>query len=142
MKTALISLDELYLFVRVAKSHFINLVAKEEGMTPSAVSQAIFRLEKDVGFELFQRESRPLKLIAAGKRLLEEAPKLLLTAKELPLKLKRTSPKTQKPRSFRSHITFRDFRVGDSHDGSLGHEGAVSKSRNTQHREFAHETSS
>lgn len=73
MKTALISLDELYLFVRVAKSHFINLVAKEEGMTPSAVSQA---------------------------------------------------------------------RVGDSHDGSLGHEGAVSKSRNTQHREFAHETSS
>ena len=88
MKTALISLDELYLFVRVAKSHFINLVAKEEGMTPSAVSQAIFRLEKDVGFELFQRESRPLKLIAAGKRLLEEAPKLLLTAKELPLKLK------------------------------------------------------
>ena len=88
MKTALISLEELYLFVRVAKSHFINLVAKEEGMTPSAVSQAIFRLEKDVGFELFQRESRPLKLIAAGKRLLEEAPKLLLTAKELPLKLK------------------------------------------------------
>ena len=41
-----------------------------------------------MGFELFQRESRPLKLIAAGKRLLEEAPKLLLTAKELPLKLK------------------------------------------------------
>lgn len=89
MSSDLLNLYALHLFVRVAECRYIKVVAKEEGLTPSAVSQALSRLEKDIGVPLFIHDARPLKLSIMGQSLLHEAPKLLASARGLKLRLSR-----------------------------------------------------
>lgn len=91
LRPELLNLTALHLFVRVAERRYIKDVAQEEGLTPSAVSQAIAKLEADLGVELFLHDARPLKLTALGQALLQEAPHLLAAARELKLRLSERS---------------------------------------------------
>lgn len=61
------------------------------GMTQSAVSQTISKLETALGTRLFDRAMRPLGLTPSGKLLLQEGSRLLAAAKTLAIEVREGS---------------------------------------------------
>lgn len=62
-------LDALVVFVRVAEERNFRAAADRLGVTRSAVSQTIRRLEERLGIALVQRTTRSVSLTEAGERL-------------------------------------------------------------------------
>ncbi len=87
----MIDLRLLKIFTEVVKHRFVNVAAEKLKITPSAVSQAISVLEKDLGQKLFERDSRPLSLTTSGRVLFLEGEDLLIQANEVEGRLKRKS---------------------------------------------------
>lgn len=58
--------------VAVSRTGTVHAAASERGYTPSAISQQIKRLERDLGVRLVDRAGRGLVLTAAGRRLVDE----------------------------------------------------------------------
>ena len=75
-------LGELKAFVTVAAEHSFSRAAIKLCRTPPAVSQAIRRLEEDLGERLFDRSTKCATLTQAGDALLPEAIRLLRLADE------------------------------------------------------------
>lgn len=63
-------LDGLVVFLRVAESRSFRLAAKQLGISPSAVSQAVRALEARIGVPLLARTTRSVGLTEAGQRLI------------------------------------------------------------------------
>jgi DNA-binding transcriptional LysR family regulator len=72
-----IDADQLLAFVTVARERGFSRAARRLGRTQSAVSQAIARLEADLGGRLFLRGGRGAELTAAGRALLGGAQRIL-----------------------------------------------------------------
>ncbi len=72
-----LDLKGLHAFLTVAEHKTVRKAADILGMTPSAVSQSIASLEMQLGVELFDRETRPMRLTSAGRRLLLDGSRLL-----------------------------------------------------------------
>ncbi|MCP3165465.1 LysR family transcriptional regulator [Myxococcus qinghaiensis] len=70
---ALTPLNELAVFVSVARHKSFTRAAKELGVSTSAVSQSVKLLEERVHQALFFRTTRNVSLTDAGQRLLERA---------------------------------------------------------------------
>ncbi|MGU3494016.1 LysR family transcriptional regulator [Xanthobacteraceae bacterium A53D] len=66
-------LDALAVFARVAEARSFRAAADRLGVTRSAVSQTIRRLEERVGTALLQRTTRSVHLTETGRLLLEQA---------------------------------------------------------------------
>jgi LysR family transcriptional regulator, glycine cleavage system transcriptional activator len=62
-------LRTLRAFEAAARHHSFSAAANELGVTPTAISHQIRRLEEACGVRLFQRRPRPLLLTSAGARL-------------------------------------------------------------------------
>src|SRR5688572_31051417 len=75
-------LGELKVFVTVATEHSFSRAAIKLCRTQPAVSQAVRRLEEDLGELLFDRSTKSAKLTQAGDALLPEAIQLLRMADE------------------------------------------------------------
>jgi DNA-binding transcriptional LysR family regulator len=75
-------LGELRVFVTVATEHSFSRAAVKLCRTQPAVSQAVRRLEEDLGELLFDRSLKSAKLTQAGDALLPEAIQLLRMADE------------------------------------------------------------
>jgi len=75
-------LGELKVFVTVATEHSFSRAAVKLCRTQPAVSQAVRRLEEDLGEPLFDRSTKSAKLTQAGDALLPEAIQLLRMADE------------------------------------------------------------
>src|SRR5687767_8661361 len=75
-------LGELKVFVTVATEHSFSRAAIKLCRTQPAVSQAVRRLEEDLGELLFDRSTKSAKLTPAGDALLPEAIQLLRMADE------------------------------------------------------------
>jgi DNA-binding transcriptional LysR family regulator len=75
-------LGELRVFVTVATEHSFSRAAIKLCRTQPAVSQAVRRLEEDLGELLFDRSSKSAKLTQAGDALLPDAIRLLRMADE------------------------------------------------------------
>ena len=75
-------LGELKVFVTVATEHSFSRAAVKLCRTQPAVSQAVRRLEEDLGERLFDRSLKSAKLTQAGNTLLPEAIQLLRMADE------------------------------------------------------------
>lgn len=71
------SLGSIGLFVRVAERLGFSAVARELGLSPSAVGKAVARLEERLGVRLFNRSTRTLALTAEGERFLERCRRIL-----------------------------------------------------------------
>ncbi|GAA3920763.1 LysR family transcriptional regulator [Litoribacillus peritrichatus] len=63
-------IPSLLVFAEVANQQSFTGAAKHLGMSKSAISQQISRLESDIGQQLLSRNTRGMSLTAAGKRLL------------------------------------------------------------------------
>lgn len=75
-------LQDLKAFVTVAEERSFSVAARKLHRTQPAVSQAIRRVEEDLGDRLFDRSSRNGTLTEAGALLLEHARRLLRMADE------------------------------------------------------------
>ncbi|MEO3808240.1 LysR family transcriptional regulator [Sphaerisporangium sp. B11E5] len=73
-------LRDIECFARVARHLGFSRAAAELGMSQPAVSQAVARLERQLGVVLFERTSRAVRLTPAGAALLPYADTLLETA--------------------------------------------------------------
>jgi DNA-binding transcriptional LysR family regulator len=67
------SLQTLQVFLAVAQKRSFTQAARELGVTPSAVSQAVRQLEAQVGVALLSRTTRSVALTEAGRAVLEGA---------------------------------------------------------------------
>lgn len=63
-------LPSLLMFAEVAKQQSFTLAAKQLGMSKSAMSQQVKRLEAHIGQQLLSRHTRGMSLTAAGEKLL------------------------------------------------------------------------
>ena len=63
-------LPALLIFAEVANQQSFTLAAKQLGMSKSAISQQLKRLEEDIGQQLLSRHTRGMSLTAAGEKLL------------------------------------------------------------------------
>jgi DNA-binding transcriptional LysR family regulator len=63
-------LPALLIFAEVANAQSFTLAAKQLGMSKSAISQQLKRLEEDIGQQLLSRHTRGMSLTAAGEKLL------------------------------------------------------------------------
>lgn len=75
-------LKSLDVFLNVADAGSMTTASRRLGVTQSAISQQIKLLEAELGSALFDRQSRPLVLTAAGVALYQRAGRLVLDAKE------------------------------------------------------------
>jgi DNA-binding transcriptional LysR family regulator len=72
-----VDLAQLRAFVAVAEELHFGRAAERLHVVPSAVSQHVSRLERELGGRLFDRTSRRVELTAAGRTLLREARSVL-----------------------------------------------------------------
>jgi len=63
-------LPSLLIFAEIANKRSFTLAAKQFGMSKSAISQQLKRLEEEIGQQLLSRHTRGMSLTAAGERLL------------------------------------------------------------------------
>ena len=73
----MLDVDALITFVAVIDAGSFSAAAERLGQTPSGVSRAVARLEKQLGMALIHRTTRRLDLSAEGAWLLERARRLL-----------------------------------------------------------------
>ena len=73
-------MQELVAFVRVAESGSFSAAARLQGITPSAISRQVARLEKVMAVSLLQRSTRQLRLTPAGLEVLEQGRQMLACA--------------------------------------------------------------
>nr|WP_298373617.1 LysR family transcriptional regulator [uncultured Halomonas sp.] len=74
---------DLKVFEKVAELGSIQSAADRVGLTPSAVTRVIQRLENDLGAELFDRTAKPLKLTSSGRLALVHARRVLASVSEM-----------------------------------------------------------
>ncbi|GAA5176722.1 hypothetical protein GCM10025771_12160 [Niveibacterium umoris] len=75
-------LADLRLFLAATRHPSLQAAASEQHLTPSALSKAIRRLEEDLRTPLFDRQSKSLRLNAAGERLRQRALDLVHLAEQ------------------------------------------------------------
>lgn len=73
-------MQELVAFVRVAEAGSFSAGARQCGMTPSAVSRQVARLEKVMGLSLLRRTTRQLRLTEAGIAVLAHGREMVAAA--------------------------------------------------------------
>jgi molybdate transport repressor ModE-like protein len=68
----MIDLSAVDALLAIARTGTVHAAATDLGFTPSAVSQQIKRLERDLGARLLERAGRGVVLTAAGRRVVDE----------------------------------------------------------------------
>jgi len=74
---AMMNLTSLYAFQQVARTGSFTAAGEALGISASAVSKAIMRLEKELGIKLLHRTTRSLSLTGDGKKLAERTDNVL-----------------------------------------------------------------
>lgn len=76
-------LTGLFAFARAASLGSYTAAARALGISPSAVSKSVQRLERDLGVPLFTRTTRSLALTEEGRNLHDRASRLLRDVEEI-----------------------------------------------------------
>ena len=84
-------LRHLRYFVAVGEEQHYGRAAQRLGIAQPALSRQIQDLEKELGFTLFDRLPRAVKLSAAGKSYLSDARRILLEVEEAKLRAERVA---------------------------------------------------
>ncbi|WP_434666359.1 LysR family transcriptional regulator [Klebsiella sp. B345] len=75
-------LSDLALFVQIVDHGSFSAVARLNGVTPSAISRSVTRLEHEMGCKLLQRSTRKLRLSDAGESVYSHALDMLASARQ------------------------------------------------------------
>ncbi len=103
-------IHELVAFVRVAEAGSFSAAARRHGMTPSAVSRQVARLEKTMGVSLMQRTTRHMRLTEAGMEVLQQGREMVAAAEasmrvaEGHVGLPRGLVRISAPKAFARHV--------------------------------------
>lgn len=76
-------LTDMSVFVRVVESGSFSAAARALGMTPSAVSRQVSRLERALSSKLLERNTRNLRLTEFGAQAFERCQRMLASATEV-----------------------------------------------------------
>ncbi len=87
-----LTLDQLRVLAAVAETNSFGKAALRLNRVQSAISQSIAKLEQQLGFRVFERGSRPVRLTPEGKAILEDAH--LVIQKTLDLSIRAESFRT------------------------------------------------
>ena len=85
------NLGSIGIFVRVAERLGFSAVARDLGVSPSAVGKAVARLEARLGVRLFHRSTRTLALTAEGEKFLERCRRILCEVEAAELEMTQAS---------------------------------------------------
>jgi DNA-binding transcriptional LysR family regulator len=103
-------MHELVAFVRVAEAGSFSVVARQLGVTPSAISRQVARLEKVMGVALLQRTTRQLRVTEAGLAVLEHG-RIMVSAARATLQVAeghvgapRGLVRVSSPKAFSRHV--------------------------------------
>ncbi|RYY76673.1 MAG: LysR family transcriptional regulator [Gammaproteobacteria bacterium] len=75
-------LDAIRIYLAVAETGNLSKVAKARGLAVSSISRKIDSLETELGFKLFNRNSRMVMLTDAGEQFLQRAKNILVELDE------------------------------------------------------------
>lgn len=76
-------IDDLRMFLLLARHKSLGQAAEQLGLTQSALSKALARLEAEAGVQLFERSARGVTLTSIGAKLLERARSVVLATQDL-----------------------------------------------------------
>jgi len=79
----IMNIHQLEYALLLSKTGSFSAAAKRAKITQSAISQQITKLEQEIGFILFDRQSKPVKQTPNGARFLEKAQSVLLEVHQL-----------------------------------------------------------
>lgn len=79
--------EQLRHFVKVSETENFTRAAEQVGLSQSALSRSIARLEEELGQQLFERQTRKVVLTDAGLLLLDRARSILLMADDLKVEI-------------------------------------------------------
>lgn len=79
----IMNIQQLEYALLLSKTGSFSAAAKKASITQSAISQQVTKLEQEIGFVLFDRQSKPVSLTANGERFLEKAQLVLLEVHQL-----------------------------------------------------------
>ena len=82
--------NDINIFVRSAQTRSFSVAAQQLGMSPSAVSKAVRRLEESMGIRLMNRTTRKITLTDDGAAFYERCRQILNELEEAELELKRS----------------------------------------------------
>src|SRR5579864_3647136 len=74
-------MPDMAVFVRVVETGSFSAAALEFGMTPSAVSRQVSRLEQALSVRLLERTTRKLRLSEAGAEAYQDCLKMVAAAR-------------------------------------------------------------
>lgn len=77
------TIEDLKMFICVAATENLSKASRFLNMTESALSKAIKRTEKEIGFDLFSREKNRLHLTEKGKEAFDKAKRIITLWEEL-----------------------------------------------------------
>ena len=92
-------IEKLYYFLSVAKHRNFTKAAQECHIAQPAISKQMLSLEKELGFQLFERKNRRVELTEAGEQFYQSISCLL---------------KTFFSRNFRLHLEYYESDLRDS----------------------------
>jgi DNA-binding transcriptional LysR family regulator len=93
-------------FREVARRGSFAAAAEVLWLTPSAVSQQIAALERELGAKLFERYHRGVRLTDAGERLLAHADALLQRLAQAEADLRPRAPRQRLEAPFAARVVF------------------------------------
>lgn len=92
---ALTLLNEMAIFARVVETESFSATARQLGLTPSAVSRSVSRLEKALGIQLLQRTTRKLCLNDSGREVYASCIEIVNAAQTFVTAVRQLSPEPQ-----------------------------------------------
>ena len=82
--------NDINIFVRSAQTKSFSVAARQLGMSPSAVSKAVMRLEENLGIRLMNRTTRKITLTDDGAAFYERCRQILGELQEAELEVTRS----------------------------------------------------
>ncbi len=82
--------NDINIFVKSAQTRSFSVAAQQLGMSPSAVSKAVMRLEESLSIRLMNRTTRKITLTDDGAAFYERCRQILSELEEAELELKRS----------------------------------------------------
>ena len=109
-------LNEMAVFVRVVDSAGFSAAARQIGLTTSAVSRHVTRLEAHLGGRLLQRTTRSVRLTELGEQVYAGCTRMLSAAREVQAGINAAAGEVSFPDNQPDPTTARDMLLHDTAD--------------------------